>query len=216
MTAALTSKPVDAAVIISNLNNSSNATDINNGTPGDPNQNWDASSFHVDSNNYSLSDIVVQVALDPSSTSSNFQLQLRADTPSGPGAVIVTLTPSQPVTSSIADITFTPQSAVTLQANTTYWVTADVTQGSVLWRVSSDFSTTGPATLGNPAFAFSADNGVTWTTVPEFQPDKFQVDGEIGGSTVVPEPPAIVIWMLALTATALVATRRVSAAVSLT
>src|SRR5262249_20268344 len=70
---AFLGRPVEAAVIVSNLNNSSNAADINNGTPGDPNQNWDASSFHVDSNNYTLSDIVVQISLDPNSTSTNFE-----------------------------------------------------------------------------------------------------------------------------------------------
>jgi len=206
---------VEAAVIISNLNNSTDNLDINNGTPGDPNQNWDASSFHTDSNTYTLTDIVAQVSLDPSSTSTNFELQLRADTPSGPGAVIVTLTPSTLITGSISNITFTPQSSVTLQANTTYWVSANVTQGSVQWRVPSDFTTTGPATLGNPAFANSTDNGITWTTA-EITPDMFEVDGQVGGTTVVPEPPAIAIWTLALAATALVASRRRSATASST
>src|SRR5262245_3456117 len=49
---ALSGKPLEAAVIVSNLNNSTIGSDPNNGTPGDANQNWDASSFHVDSNRY--------------------------------------------------------------------------------------------------------------------------------------------------------------------
>ena len=72
---ALWGKPAEAAVIISNLNNSSDVANINNGTPGDPTQEWDASSFHTDNNTYSLSDIVAQISLDPNSTSTNFQLQ---------------------------------------------------------------------------------------------------------------------------------------------
>ncbi len=211
---ALCVKPANAAVIISNLNNSSNAADPNNGTPGSPNQNWDASSFHVDSTNYTLTDVVAQIQLEPGSDSTNFQLQIRADTPSGPGAVLVTLTPTAPITTSIADVTFAPQSSVTLQANTTYWVSANVTQGTVDWRVASDFTTTGPGTLGNPSFASSTDNGVTWTTA-EIEPDIFQVDGEITGTTtVVPEPSASLIWTLTLAATALVGYRRRPASAS--
>jgi hypothetical protein len=160
-----------------------------------------------------LTHVVVQIQLDPASDSTNFQLQIRADTPSGPGAVLVTLTPTSPITTSIADITFAPQSSVTLQANTTYWVSANVTQGTVDWRVSSDFTTTGPGTLGNPSFASSTDNGLTWATA-EIEPELFQVDGEPTGTTVVPEPPAILIWTLTLAATALVVYRRLPRSVS--
>lgn len=155
---------------------------------------WNASAFTTDSHSYSLSDIVVPIHVDSGPT--NFTLDIRSDASGSPGAVLDTLTATTPIPSSFGNVVFTPDNPLTLQPGTTYWVSADVSQGIVDWQFTKSLGSTGPASLATNNYADSQDLGTTWNIFPNDPTDNVPVMFQVDANSIIqtPEPSG---WIVA-------------------
>jgi hypothetical protein len=120
------------------------------------------------------------------------------DGPSGPSLVSFN-TPSIPTVA--GDVTFTPTSPFLLKAGTTYWLdvtgTSNTLNGIVWYASNPGFAETGIATAAGARFdsKLSAFAAMQTSTVM----NTFQVVGSLGPSPV-PEPPGLVLAVIATTA----------------
>ena len=157
-----------SAVLVSNLSEPLRATSTitNSPLPNDP--AWAAQSFATDANTYSL--LNIRTILGGASGSPDAFAELRKDTganavdPSAGGLLTTFTLPSLAGASAIR--TLTPDSAVTLNPNTTYWLILGVTgTGSYGWDYAEGNATSGPGTLGSYAYSFPPPGAwATWGT----------------------------------------------------
>lgn len=78
---------------------------------------------------------------------------------------------------------FTPDSAMTLDANTTYWfLLGSSNAGTYDWDYANSGLFSGPGSLGN--YSDSSDGGVTW----DLRGNDFPYFIEVNGSAAIPEP----------------------------
>jgi hypothetical protein len=149
---------------------------------------WDAASFTMGSQAYSLADVQITLTSNPAS-SSTFVLESDASgVPSG--TVVSTFSTHSPdFTNSTTTYTFTPDSAFTLAANTTYWLVASTTSGGSGGSdsIPVTFPAGGGATFGN--YATSTSSGSAWT-IDNSNAAKFQIDGTLAS---VPEPSSLLL-----------------------
>jgi hypothetical protein len=156
--AALSPRRADGQ-IISNLDQGSQGSATNTLTA------WYGIGFTTDATAYQLTNVVA--VLSKVSDGDNISLDIRSNSSDSPGSLLANLTTTQMLlgNGNSSNITFTPSSTLTLQANTAYWITANITTGSVNWQTSNSTTTTGPGSLLTPNFlANSSDQGGTWLT----------------------------------------------------
>ena len=171
-------------IIVSNLGGSDNG--FFNVQPGQ----WFAREFTTGSQAYDLTSIVATLS-NSIGDDTLFVAKLNSDGGGHPSnSTLTTLAPSPfPVGSSNTDVTFTPQTAVTLSPGTNYWFELGYSSGggSTHWHDTFGSSTTGPGTL-SPGIARSFDQGASWT--PAGGNAFIQVNGN-PMSAVVPEPSTL-------------------------
>lgn len=178
LTMLLTSSavPSRANVVIGNLagtHNNNNFSNVGQGLTA-------AMGFTTGSSSISLTDVELVLTLQAPASDAPL-LQLRSNASGAPGVSLLTFT--NPTLSSGTDLTytFTPSSAFTLQANTTYW----------LYLTSS--SSTGAYfewAGGNPAVT-PTGSGATYSGTTTGVVDNFQIDGQ--PAVLVPEPSTLFI-----------------------
>jgi hypothetical protein len=164
-----------------------NLSDADSGTNGfstvSPFEGW-ASSFTMGANAYQLSDI--RIVLSGAVTGAPV-FQLESDNGAPSDIALVTLVNPIFLASGINTYTFTPSSALILQANTTYWLTATSTTSTATHLET----TTGAAPSGAAAAYGMKDastDGVVWGGVAG-NVDMFEVDGTLlQQQTSAPEP----------------------------
>ena len=143
---------------------------------------FQAQEFTTGTQSDGLADIIVQVgeATSPITPSA----ELVADDGGMPGGTVLTSFAFPSVGSSFSDLTLTPDSTVTLSADTNYWLVLGATgSGSYYWGGT----TTSQADL--PADAASNDSGSTW--VASTGSYLLEVDGTNPTPTAVPLPSSL-------------------------
>lgn len=179
----IAARPAQAQVdLVNNLSNTTSYVDRIGGTL------WEAASFKTDNRTYTLSSATLKLS---SLSNGVVTVDLFSNTGSNkPGASLISLGNSNPLDSTLADITFTPAGGQILLPNTVYWVVAH-SLNSAEWGATASTAYTGFGTIPSGfAFAASADSGSTWTAHPIADgPNQFRV------RATTPEP-----GLLALTA----------------
>jgi hypothetical protein len=123
----------------------SNLSETRNNFLNVNNDQYVGSSFTTDSNSYTLNSVTARFQED---TEANLFLNIFSDNSGVPGTLIGQLSPTQDiVTGSFNDYLFTPNSSVTLAANTTYWLTGE-SSGSYKWGNNPSFNHTGASYKG--------------------------------------------------------------------
>jgi len=124
-------------------------------------------------------------------------LTFHKGTTSAPGTLVGSLTAPASTNNGYANFVFLPTTAITLEANTLYWLVlaAGSAQTDFSW-VRSDPSSnpTGTATFGNQQISDNA--GATWS-VGSNGPHSFAIDGNT--VSPVPEPGAVVLFIVGAT-----------------
>ena len=132
-----------------------------NGSVGAGSGVWWGQSFVVDANNHTLTSVVLDISGMYGGAGGNFFVSIYNATgvSSTPGSSLATLIGSADP-SSAGNYTYTPAGTLNLAANTTYYVVAGVSSGSVtyIWNGSSSSPATG-STIGS---SDSFDQGATW------------------------------------------------------
>lgn len=172
-------------IIVSNLGATVNGT----GTiySSGPPQSY-AQEFLTGGSSVLLSSIVVP--LGDATGTFTASAELVADNSGLPGSTILTsfTIPAIPTTTP-TDLTFTPTSSVTLNANTDYWFVLSASgSGDYKWDYTNTLSTS------FPNYAVSNNSGATWSIgVP---PGPFLL--EATAASVVPEPSSLVLSAMGL------------------
>lgn len=181
-----------ATIIASNLNASQDGYSFESLTY------WEADSFITPGGiPYFATAVIVPVALFAGPT--DFSLEIYTDSAGLPGTSLGSFTPSGPIPAysgsdppafPFSFTTFTATGSVILQPNTTYWLGANVTTGTVFWAWNGALvqNQEGLGTVTG-LFTSSGDQGTTWAT-PSGGPNIFQVEGE---GTPVPEPGTLLL-----------------------
>lgn len=173
--------PAQAQIYIVN-----NLTAVSAGTDRIDASIWQADAFQTDNHAY----VLTSATLNLSSVSSGVvTVDIYSNTGSNkPGNSLITLGTSNPLSTALADITFTPVGTLILQPNKVYWVVAR-TLTSADWGFTTSTSYTGVGVIpAANAFATSADTGATWTTHALTEgPNKFRV------AASTPEPSTIAL-----------------------
>jgi hypothetical protein len=193
--AALSPRRADGQ-IISNLDqgNQSSATNDSN--------DWSGIGFRTDATAYQLTNVVA--LLSKVSGGDGFSLDIRTDVSNSPGVVLANLTTGQTIitTANGTPYTFTPSASVLLLPNTAYWITANVTTGSVNWLTTNSTDKTGPGSFLTPNFlASSNDKGDTWLTTSLLGSGNKTLKFEVNGtpvSTGTPELGSLAIASVAV------------------
>jgi hypothetical protein len=185
------------SIIVSNL------TDIVNGTgtiySSGPPQSY-AQEFLTGSSSVVLSSIVV--SLGNASGSFTAVADLVANSGGLPGSTILTgfTVPVIP-TGSAANLTFTPTSSVTLNANTDYWfvLSASGSGGDYQWQYTNTLSPS------FPNYAVSTNSGTGWTIGTPAGPFLL----EATATSAAPEPSSLLLVTSGFLAFAAVLGRRI-------
>jgi hypothetical protein len=130
--------------------------------PGGP-WYWGAQSFQSDNQQYRLASIDARVGDGSMTPLPTVVAELHADSGGTIGALITTFT-APSVLGAPSARTFTPNNAVTLQANAAYWFvlgSAAPGDGTYFWQYAEGDNSTGPGSLGG--FADTPESGVNWT-----------------------------------------------------
>ena len=182
-------------VIVSNLSDTLNGT----GTiySSGPPQSY-AQEFLTGNSSVVLSSIVVPLG-DATGTFTP-SAELVADNSGLPGSTVLTgfTVPAVP-TGSPADLSFTPTSSVTLNANTDYWfvLSASGSGGDYEWQYTNTLSTS------FPNYAVSNNNGASWAIGTP--PGPFLLEAT---TTSVPEPSSLALVACGFLTFAVVLSRR--------
>lgn len=168
-------------IIVSNLGATVNGT----GTiySSGPPQSY-AQEFLTGNSSVLLSSIVVP--LGNATGTFTAAAELVADNSGLPGSTILTsfTVPAIPTTTP-TDLTFTPTSSVTLNANTDYWFVLSASgSGDYQWYYTNTLSTS------FPNYAVSNNSGATWTVGAP--PGPFLLEAT-AASAAVPEPSSLVL-----------------------
>jgi hypothetical protein len=156
-----------------------------------------AQEFQTGNSNVFLSSIVVP--LGDATGTFTASADLVANNSGLPGSTILTsfTVPAIP-TSTPTDLTFTPSSSVTLNANTDYWFVLSASgSGDYKWNYTNTLSTS------FPNYAVSNDSGATWTIGAP--PGPFLLEAT---AAAVPEPSSLVLEATGLLALGVVVCAR--------
>lgn len=196
----LMAAPASAQTIIGNLPQTNDGASYN--VLGG---NHRAVSFTLGSTSYSLTGATLRALAEAGAAP---ELEIRNDSGGSNPGVSTLATFTNPVFGGgTQNYGFTPSSALTLQANTKYWLYAkNPGSGSFFWFSSSPAVTpTGPgATFG----AFVDGNGTTWAPTARYGTFEIQGNPLITGGDAVPEPSAMVLLLPALSLLVLLKRRR--------
>lgn len=172
---------LSADTISTNLSNASAGVETATGTT------WLTVSFGTGSSAAILQDITLLLA---NSITGVAELDLYTNGTLQPGSLVGTLTSPATYTSSLSEITFAGD-ALTLSANSTYWLVLKATTGAFDWSWTADSSGAGIGYQG--AWGISADGGITWFTSDTY-PMQFSVTTvSTISAAAVPEPGT---WVL--------------------
>jgi hypothetical protein len=172
-------------VIVSNLSATVNGTGTVYGSG--PPQAY-AQGFETGSSSVVLASIIA--ALGDAAPTFTASAELVADNGGLPSsAVLTTFTVPSIPTSSFADLTFTPNSSVTLSANTDYWFILSASgSGDFKWQYTDTLS------ASFPNYAVSNNSGATWTIGSPAGPFWMEADSP----APVPEPSSLVLLISGL------------------
>lgn len=152
-----------------------------------------AEEFLTGTSSAVLSSIVVP--LGNASGTFTASADLVSDNGGLPGSSVLTgfTVPAIP-TSSPADLTLTPTSTVTLEANTDYWfvLSASGSGGDYQWQYTNTLS------ASFPNYAVSNDNGATWAIGTP--PGPFMLQANSSSASAVPEPSSVSLAAIGLLA----------------
>ncbi len=189
--------PADAGVIVSNLNQAMNghSTIYAAGPP----QEY-AQEFITGGQSVELGTVIA--LLGDATGTFTASADLVTDNSGQPSSTVLTTftIPTIPTGTTYSDETFTPNSSVTLSANTSYWfiLSASGTDTSAFYRWGYTDSTSYSGSGSLNMIAVSTNNGATWTTHPlSYGPEILQVN-----TASVPEPTSLVLMALAAPAIA--------------
>lgn len=165
---------------------------------------WAAQSFVTDNTTYQLSSVEVLIGNREGSPSVVAELHAYGGA-TGIGTTLSTFTIAPVPAGDPAPVMLVPNTAVTLDPHTTYWVVLGVSGvDSFGWSYAKGNATTGPGSLG--AFGYSIDAGLSWAPGTFDTPNPHQLRV---GITVIPEPTtAVGLSGLVLLAGSLVQHRR--------
>jgi hypothetical protein len=150
----------------------SNLSEVQNNTWIIKNSQYIGSSFTTDSNSYTLNSVTARF---DEFAEANLYLNIFSDNSGIPGTLIGQLSPTQNIIpGNINNYVFTPNSPVTLAANTNYWLTGE-SSGDYSWGSTSSFNQTGAWTIGN-GIVYSFNQGSSWTSSPGATPTQFSID----------------------------------------
>ena len=133
--------------------------------------------------------------LRENTNSSNFFLRLYSDNSGEPDSILTSFTPDTPISSTFAVTDFTPDSAVQLAANTTYWLIGGVSAndgGSYQWGFTFSSNETGIdgwTTPNQVAVTFNQEGfGISDPDSGSYQ---FSVDATDLNAATTPEPTSL-------------------------
>ncbi|MFM7875164.1 MAG: choice-of-anchor R domain-containing protein [Microcystis panniformis] len=152
---------------------------------------WQGSSFTTGSSSYNLNSATL--LFQEFSTSTDLFVRLYSDNSGKPDTVITNFTNPTPITTTLANNTFTLATPQALAANTTYWLVSGTTGGGeYYWGYTSSSNQTGlPGWTIGDGYVFSSDQSVSWDTDPTGGPYQFSLEGT-ENATNVPEPGSVV------------------------
>jgi hypothetical protein len=179
---------VNATIIVSNMDkDDSYVHQVDNGF-------WRAMGFTTDTESYSVSDLTIRGYTDGSTSGTAAPIMSLWSSSSNPqpGTMLTTFSATSGFSSTLADIDFTADSTVVLEASTNYWlVYQGSTDGSSKWMHPGTGSDTGTGSILNVNVRFSQNQGVSWTNGGGADMGKFEL---IGTAVAVPVPATI--WLL--------------------
>lgn len=185
----LIAQSVRADVLVSNLAEPIRGSTPmgNNPNPVEPPENsiywyWAAQSFRTDANTYTLDSIEV-LAGEASSKPAPFVIaELYSDDGGAIGVFLGSFT-APDLSGPLASRTFTPDSPITLDPSTTYWLLLGCQapgDGTFLWTYALSNEYVGPGSVGG--FADSSDSGANWNYATDF-PYFIQVNAHLSADT---------------------------------
>jgi hypothetical protein len=126
---------------------------------------WLGQAFTTGTNAYSLVDVRIEALSAGGPGIGAFALF--SNNGNRPGLSLMSLGETSPLTDTAAFYTLRPSSAITLAANTTYWLVGFPSSGRMDWTGGEDPPLTGSGTVPvNTSIAFSPNRGDTWITFP--------------------------------------------------
>jgi hypothetical protein len=132
---------------------------------------WASQSFATDGTSYDLIDVKIVAGLREGAPL--VIAELRADTATGPGAVITSFTVPTISTGTPEQVTLTPDNPVVLNASTIYHLVFTALDGKIGVSYANTNNSVGPGSFGN--YFYSLD-GVDWTNFGDFGPYFMQVN----------------------------------------
>lgn len=162
-----------------------------------------AVSFRMTSDAYNLSAVILRLSFfngigTETNNNPNPIVELRSDNGSLPGSVLTTFNnPTFSGGNVATDYTFQPGSAVTLEANTKYWLHLYGADGSgeYFWYRSGPEKTptspTGAATF--TGYLRSQDSGANW--FDDGRKNTFEIQGTLRSTALVPEPASALLFL---------------------
>lgn len=179
-----------AAVLIDNL-----AEPLRGDTNFPTYSRWAAQSFVTDGSSYTLTSI--ETPLGIFSGSPTIVAELRADSGSQPtGTTLTTFTLGSVPSGTPSVVTLTPDSSVSLDPTTTYWLVIGLSgTGSFGWSYAQGNNFIGPGSFAS--YGYSND-GVNWFDFGSDSPYKMRVN--VSATSSVPEPNSSLALLGAATA----------------
>ena len=157
---------------------------------------WQGSSFTTGSSSYNLNSATLLFRENTAST--DLFVRLYSDNSGKPDTVITNFTNPTPITTTLANNTFTLATPQALAANTTYWLVSGISSLTGLgyfWGVANSNNQTGlPGWTIDDGFVASFDQSASWNIVPTGVPLQFSLEGTENSPppTSVPEPGSVV------------------------
>ena len=181
-----TSNRVEADLITSNFAGLSGSLLVEN-------VSWAGTSFTTDAQSYTLTK--VRGTLDSPGIHGSLFIQLYSDSGSAPATSIgIFTTPTLTTVPTTYDLL--PQSSITLDVNTTYWMVFGMTNAGEFLNlgITTDKTETGPGSIGNDLLA-SGNSGASWSSsIPgSGSVIQFSVEG-----TPVPEPGSLALMAIGM------------------
>jgi hypothetical protein len=159
-----------------------------------------AVGFTMPGESIALESVTLRLKEQPGS-SSTLTVALFGGSNSGPSGTALVSFNSPNIPTLAGDVTFTPTNPFRLQANATYWLdvtgTSNTLNGIVWYAGSPGVAPTGIATAAGARF--DSKSGSLSAMQASSVMNSFQVAGSFGPSSV-PEPPSLILSVLAIPA----------------